>query len=201
MCLVFFLDNGCILKVRTIQRVYFLISIIHIFYAGRGGYQKRIDLIVKIAQGLIEFNAPVEFHFAGDYRKELPGTLPPEIIYHGILDREEMNDFITGKDVLLMTSVFEGFPLIIMESMSRGVVPVTTAVDGICDHITSSYNGLLIEENDETRIVEEGARIINRLCRDRTLLMTLSQNAIDYAFENFNAASFTKNYREILLTE
>jgi glycosyltransferase involved in cell wall biosynthesis len=172
-----------------------------IFYAGRGGYQKRIDLIVKIAQSLIQLNSPVEFHFAGDFRKELPGNLPKEIIYHGILDREEMNDFISGKDILLMTSLFEGFPLIIMESMSRGIVPVTTAVDGICDHITSMYNGVLIEENDETRIVKEGVGIINRLCNDRALLMKVSQNAINYAFENFNAASFTKNYREILLTE
>ena len=72
---------------------------------------------------------------------------------------------ITDKDILLMTSLFEGFPLIIMEAMSKGVVPITTAVDGICDHITSGYNGLLINEIDEEKIVEEGVRKINQLYR------------------------------------
>ncbi len=175
------------------------IGTLKIFYAGRGGYQKRIWLMVKIAGRLIESNAPVEFHFAGDFRDELPEKLPSTIIYHGILVRNEMNDFIVDKDILLMTSLFEGFPLIIMEAMSRGVVSVTTAVDGIVDHITNGYNGLLISEEDETKIVEEGAKAIEELCKNRTLLKQLSQNAIDYAYKNFNAEVFEKSYRDVLL--
>lgn len=173
--------------------------VLKIFYAGRGGYQKRIGLIIQIAKKLIENKAPVEFYFAGDFRNELPQTLPPGITYHGILVRNEMNDFIIGKDILLMTSLFEGFPLIIMEAMSRGVVPVTTAVDGIVDHITNGYNGLLVDETEENKIVAEGVKQIEQLCNNRVLLKTISQNAIDYAYENFNAEAFEKKYRDIVL--
>jgi len=172
-----------------------------IFYAGRGGAQKRIGLIVRIAIRLLQKGVPVEFHFAGDFRTELPGELLPGMIYHGILKRDEMRNFITGKDMLLMTSLFEGFPLIIMEAMSHGVVPVTTAVGGICDHITSGYNGLLIHESEEAKIVEEGIKKIEQLCEDRLLLKNISQNAINYAYANFNTASFEKNYRAVLFNE
>jgi L-malate glycosyltransferase len=159
-------------------------GVLKLFYAGRGGPQKRIGLIIKIGIQLLQKRNPVEFHFAGDFRRELPEALSPGMIYH---------------DILLMTSLFEGFPLIIMEAMSKGVVPVTTAVDGICDHITSGYNGLLINENDEAKIVEEGVKKIEQLCEDRILLKNLSQNAINYAYDNFDPAHFEKNYREVLL--
>ncbi|MEP6949692.1 MAG: glycosyltransferase family 4 protein [Ginsengibacter sp.] len=176
-------------------------GVVKIFYAGRGGLQKRIELMVRIATTLLQKKEPVEFHFAGDFRNELPPLLPAGMIYHGILNRDEINHFIAGKDILLMTSLFEGFPLIIMEAMSTGVVPVTTAVDGICDHITPGYNGLLINETDEIKIVEEGIKEIEQLSADRALLKNLSQNAINYAFDNFNPASFAKNYREVVFNE
>ena len=100
-----------------------------------------------------------------------------------------------------MTSLFEGFPLIMMEAMSYGVVPVTTDVGGICDHITSGYNGLLIHESEEAKIVEEGIKKVEQLCEDRLLLKNISQNAINYAYANFNTASFEKNYRAVLFDE
>ncbi|MEO7119529.1 MAG: glycosyltransferase family 4 protein [Ginsengibacter sp.] len=168
-----------------------------IFYAGRGGPQKRVGLMVKIASCLAQSRASAEFHFAGDFRKELPEILPGNMVYHGVLTREEIKDFISDKDILLMTSLFEGFPLIVMEAMGNGVVPVTTAVDGICDHITSGYNGLLIAEDDELKIVDEGVKFIEQLIKDRTMLKGLSQNAIDYAYQNFNAREFEENYREV----
>jgi glycosyltransferase involved in cell wall biosynthesis len=176
-------------------------GVLKIFYAGRGGPQKRIGLMLKIALELLRSGAPVEFHYAGDFRNELPQTLPDGINYHGILRREEMGNFIADKDIILMTSLFEGFPIIIMESMSRGVVPVTTAVDGICDHITSGYNGLLIHEKDETKIVAAGVKYLTDLCNDRALLKDLSGHAMDYAFDNFEASAFTRNYRQVLINE
>lgn len=174
---------------------------LRIFYAGRGGPQKRINLLVEIATIVLQTKKQLEFHFAGDFRNELPKTLIPGINYHGVLNRNEMKDFITDKDILLMTSLFEGFPLIIMEAMSKGVVPITTAVDGICDHITSGYNGLLINEIDEEKIVEEGVRKINQLYEDRLALKNLSQHAIDYAYDNFDPVTFKKNYRNAFLNE
>jgi glycosyltransferase involved in cell wall biosynthesis len=176
-------------------------GVLKIFYAGRGGPQKRIGLIVKIATHLIEINAPLEFHFAGDFRNELPSNLPSSIIYHGILSRNEMKRFLDDKDILIMTSLFEGFPLIIMEAMSKGIVPVTTAVDGIVDHIISGYNGLLINEENEEKIVEKGIKKIQTLYKDTTLLKQLSQSAIDYAYNNFNSRTFEKNYRKVILSE
>ena len=52
--------------------------------------------------------------------------------------------------------------------MSRGVVPVTTAVDGIVNHITNGYNGLLIYEKGD-KIVNEGVKQIEQLCNNRVL--------------------------------
>jgi glycosyltransferase involved in cell wall biosynthesis len=176
-------------------------GILKICYAGRGGYQKRVPLMVNIATHFAKPGSTVEFHFAGDFRNELPSTLPVNMKYHGILTREEMKNFIVDKDILLMTSLFEGFPLIIMEAMGNGVVPVTTAVDGVCDHLRQGYNGLLIEATDETQIINAGIQFIEQLSANRIMLQTLSQHAIDYAYNNFNAQKFKEAYRQVLLKQ
>lgn len=42
-----------------------------------------------------------------------------------------MYNFHKDNDVLLMTSAWEGFPLVIMEAMAFGAVPLVSKIDAI----------------------------------------------------------------------
>ena len=53
-----------------------------------------------------------------------------------------------------------------METMARGKVVVSTAVDGIPDYITHKENGLLITETDEEKIIDAGIELLELLITD-----------------------------------
>jgi len=102
-------------------------------------------------------------------------------------------------DLLVITSEREGFPLVIMEAMAQGVVPVSTDVGGISRHVRHGDNGMLIENGPEERIVAELVRSIELLSSDRELLKKLSHNAFEYARATFDTETFCNTYRKLLV--
>ena len=172
---------------------------VKIFYAGRGGYPKRIYLIAEIARQCHRLELPVKFYFAGNFEDELPGDIRPYTVYLGQKEGgREMMALHQEMDVLLMTSASEAFPMVIMEAMANGVVVITTAVGGIPEHITHGENGFLIKAEEEKEIIRQGIEQIRSLCNDTTLLRTISRNGRTYAEQNFSTAVFCQAYTKLL---
>lgn len=171
---------------------------LQVCYAGRGGYQKRIHLIVAIIRAGQAAGLPIDFHLAGNYKNELPDDILSSCQYHGFLKAgKEMNDFLQKMDVLLMTSAFEGFPLVIMESMANGVIPVVTAVDAIPEHITNGMNGFLIyKPDDESAVIQQGFDHLAHICANRQSLPEISHNCFCYSKENFGDKQFFNGYAD-----
>ncbi|MFN9980100.1 MAG: glycosyltransferase family 4 protein, partial [bacterium] len=128
-----------------------------VYYAGRGGRQKRLWILFKIIEESLNLKLPFEFHLAGSFENELTEQVKANVIYHGELNGgEEMYEFHKNGDILLMTSAFEGFPIVIMEAMSWGAIPLVPAVDAIPEHIQDKVNGFLIDETfDEEAMIKE----------------------------------------------
>lgn len=173
---------------------------LNIYYAGRGGSQKRVWLIMKAIEQCLTLKLPVSFHLAGNFENEIPVHIRPLITYHGILKAgKEMSAMHREMDVLIMSSAYEGFPLVIMEAMAHGVVPVATAVDGVPEHIQPGYNGLLITNPaDEMGVVRQLVEHIHYLSSNRNQLKEMARHAYDYAHENFKEEVFCKKYRAIM---
>ena len=171
-----------------------------ILYAGRGGPQKRVWLVNRIAEYLLERQEPVEFHFAGTMMDDLSETVRQQSILHGELrEKEALNTIYRDCHVLILTSAFEGFPMVIKEAMAYGCVPLATALDGIRTHLTHGSNCLLITEvNDEAGLVTEAIGHIRELIGDAALLSRLSENVWLYAQTHFTRETFLSTYRELL---
>jgi glycosyltransferase involved in cell wall biosynthesis len=175
---------------------------IKFYYAGRGGYQKRVWLLMAALRQCVALNLPAEFHLAGDFLSELPSDYKQFCTYHGeIGGGEAMARFHDEMDVLMLTSAFEGFPMVIMEAMAHGVVPIATAVDGVPENIFHLQNGLLIENKDEASVVAQLVQHIQFLCADRDILQQLSTNAFAYAKAHFSEERFCASYRNLILQE
>jgi glycosyltransferase involved in cell wall biosynthesis len=175
-----------------------------IYYAGRGGPQKRVWLIVRIIEACREKNLPVIFKLAGSFR----GELPRDIIEDGktyvgeIKGGEEMYVFHNQNDVLLMTSAWEGFPIAIMEAMAYGSVILTTGVGAIPEYIKDSINGFLINDDDnEDVIVQETVEKINYMCNNPDKLKGIALTAYQFVSNNFSEKTFRENYRRLLLSD
>lgn len=57
-------------------------------------------------------------------------------------------DVISTHDVLLLTSHTEGFPNVVLESLSVGVPVVTFRVGGVSNFLIDDFNGYIVEQDD-----------------------------------------------------
>ena len=172
---------------------------LQVFFIGRGSAQKRIHLIAAIAQQIHEKNLPVHFNFVGDVEKIIAPSLYPYCSFYGSVKEDAlMNTIYQKADTLLLTSSFEGLPVVVMQMMAYGKVVVSTAVSGIPDYIYHKQNGLLIQSEDEEAIIKEGAAHIEWLLNNPELRATLGAAARKDAMIKFSRESFNENYRRIV---
>jgi L-malate glycosyltransferase len=171
-----------------------------IYYAGRGGPQKRVWLIVKIIEKCRQLNLDVQFKLAGSFKNEMPAKLIDDGTYIGELKGgEAIYQFHKDNDILLMTSAFEGFPIVIMEAMAFGAIPFVVNVDAIPEHVKDGYNGFLINEvSNEVLLVDEAVTKLAEIISKRSQLPTLSKNGHDYACKNFTKEKFIAEYRKVM---
>ena len=170
-----------------------------VLYAGRGSAEKRLPLIAQIAYELKRKNRPIEFHFAGPVEGAIPKTYLDACVLHGNLTQEqEMTALYAQCDIIIIASSREGFPMVIMEAMMQGVMPFSTAVGGIPEHIHSGINGVLIHETQEEAIVQCFVRWFDYYLEHKTELATLSKNAHQYAVQHFSKAFFYNAYLDLL---
>ena len=168
--------------------------------AGRGGPQKRIWLINRIAEYFIDHHLPVEFHFAGSLMHELSSKVKAHSNIHGeISDPEKMNEIQGQCDIALLTSSYEGFPMFIKEAMAHGCIPVVTALPGNLMHLKDGMNCLLIHAiQNEEEVVSLGIEKIQELIKDYELCIRLSTAAYGYAKNHFTRQTFIEGYRSLL---
>lgn len=175
---------------------------LRVLYAGRGGPQKRLWLMSRIVEGCLERRMDVEFHFAGPVAGELSEKTRSASIVHGeIGDSAAMHALYRKCHAVLLTSAWEGFPMIVKEGMAHGCVPIVTALPGNRMHLSDSINALLIDAvEDEAEVVRQGIRRIEELAADPALLERLSRSAYAYAAGHFSRREFLDRYRGLLLT-
>ena len=174
-------------------------ELVQVYYIGRGAPQKRVPLIAAIAQQLHAKNLPVEFNFVGDVDKVIkPGDYPYCKFYGIINDENIMHSLYQKADMLILTSAFEGLPVVIMQMMAYGKVVISTAVSGIPDYIFHERNGMLIFPTEEKMIIAEGVKIVEQLLREPNLRHQLGQQAKKDAIATFGRQAFEESYLTIL---
>ena len=97
----------------------------------------------------------------------------------------------------MITSVYEGFPMVIMESMIHGVIPICTDVGGIHEHIVHMKNGILIQNTDEVNLIESFENQFTYLIENKDVIERLSQEALNYSVRNFSIDKFNLSYKNL----
>lgn len=87
----------------------------------------------------------------------------------------EVAHYYEESAILMMTSIFEGFPLVLAEAMSRGCVPIAfDSFSSIHDIIDPNVNGVLVTQFNVAEYVTK----LKALVQDKEQLQRLAQNAI-----------------------
>ena len=122
--------------------------------------------------------------------KQLEST----IVFKG--QTNEVSKVLQSARVLLMTSIQECFPMVILEGMSYGVVPISTNVGEISTFINDrNQNGFLIENHtDKQQIVADFLESIQYINKNRNSLEKYSLNAYNSVKQEFSSETNKENY-------
>jgi glycosyltransferase involved in cell wall biosynthesis len=96
-----------------------------------------------------------------------------QILVESVIPADRMPDLYARHDVLLLPSLMEGLPSVILEAMASGMAVVTTDICGMPDVVEDGFNGLLVPPADAAPI----ASAILQLSNDGNLRAKLGKAA------------------------
>lgn len=117
--------------------------------SGRIGSQKGPELFNEIANAF----PSIQFTWIGD--GELKNKLTSSnITVTGWKTREEALKLVNGHDIFLLTSLWEGLPISLLEAMYLKKVCIVTDCIGNRDVIKNNENGFIIQDNNYKNIIK-----------------------------------------------
>lgn len=140
-----YVDNG--INIENLEELLQTISVSSketehkVFTLGRICYQKNPELFNKLAEAFPQ----ITFLWIGD--GELRHLLTaPNIKVTGWLQREEALKVSADSDIFVLTSLWEGLPISLLEAMYMKKLCIVSKVIGNKDVIRNDYNGFLCED-------------------------------------------------------
>jgi len=119
--------------------------------------------------------------------------LENRVTFHGWLDGAHVSEIMAQSDILLMTSLHEGLPMVGVEALQHGLAVVGSAIGGLQDIVEEGKNGLLCALN-----AEAFAGGLRRIVSDPALLASMQLASRSLA-GRFDLAESVDGYEKVLL--
>ena len=183
-----------------------------VLIAGRMLAWKGFDLGIQAVKLALQQGAEIKLTVLGDgdekYQnklKQIAGEyLNRQIHFVNSVPYEKMKEFYDSFDVLLNCSLRDSGCLVVMEGMSRGL-PVICVDTGGPKVNTTDEIACKIQPEAFEKMVDEIAKALNKISRDKEYREKLSSCAYSYAVENFQMTNkikgFLNIYEEVVKSE
>jgi glycosyltransferase involved in cell wall biosynthesis len=113
--------------------------------------------------------------------------------------RQDIPDVLAASDIYVLPSLWEAFPIALLEAMSMGKAVIGTNVDGTPEIIRDRENGLLIGIEDLETGLEKA---LTELSTDHELRERLQRNAIRSIYNKYTVENLARKneniYRELV---
>lgn len=172
---------------------------INIGFLGRWSEEKRPEIFLEVVKRIKKNHPNVQFFMAGTGMKSnLKQIKDSGAKFLGeISDEIELKNLYKKLNFMMITSVHEGFPMVLMESMIHGVIPICTDVGGIHEHISDMKNGIFIKNSNEEDIIESFVNKLTYLIENKDITERLSHAAFKYSVESFSIEKFNNAYQNL----
>jgi glycosyltransferase involved in cell wall biosynthesis len=146
-------------------------------YVGKFEYRKGLTFLME---ALGKMGAPgLRFLALG------AGSMEPEMHGHPALRclgyREDAVRHIKAADFLVLPSLYEGLPNVVLEAMALGTPVIATRVDGVPEVIEHGRSGLLVEPGDAAGLGDAMERIIRDVELGERLAGEASARVVEFA--------------------
>lgn len=173
---------------------------LNILFISRNSWEKRPELFFQIVEKCRASKLPVTFTVVGDFPK-YHEKFKTSIHFVGeTSDKNILDTVYKSAHLLLITSIVEGFPMVIIEGMANGVVPISTNVGEIPDYISEDKEtGILIDNTlSESEIVISFVEKIKSSVLQPDLLTHYGKKGFEMVKDRFSPRNFGIAYQEIL---
>lgn len=169
-------------------------------FIGRLGPEKGIPYLLKAADTICRSTEGIYFVLIGEgiLKEETEAFIASKKLEGRVIMlgwRKDATELIPDMDILLLPSLTEGTPMVLLESMAMGVPVIASEVGGIGELIEDSKTGLLIRPRDSQAIVKS----IHTLLENKELAANIARNSIAEVKTRFNAHRMSEQYEQTYL--
>jgi glycosyltransferase involved in cell wall biosynthesis len=107
--------------------------------------------------------------------------------------RKDIPAVLQAVDIYCLPSLWEGFPIGVLEAMAMGKAVVASDVDGTREAVQHEVNGLLIPASDPAALAEA----IVRLCKDAIFRKRLQVGAINTVQRQYTITQMTRQIEAV----
>ena len=146
-----------------------------VIYIGRDSYEKGIDIL-----------------------RDVESKINGDVVYCTDLEWKETMLELKASSVLVVPSRMESIPQVIKEAFFLNIPVVATEVGGIPELIEHEKNGLLVDPNNSTQLVNS----VNELLKNKDKAGNIAQAGHDYVVKNLTwevlLPRYVKFYEDLL---
>jgi glycosyltransferase involved in cell wall biosynthesis len=185
---------------KSFKHIYSDFNPLKLLFMGRIVKSKGIEYIYNACNLLKENKIKFKLYVAGkgadqiEYNSKFSSLLKDDYIFKGVVSGSDKNSLIKSCDVFLLPSIFgEGLPMALLESMSFGLVPITTNDGSIGILVKNGENGFIVNKYSSDEI----ARAICMLDNDRNLVKNMGENSKMHILNNYDKSKFISQLNAI----
>jgi glycosyltransferase involved in cell wall biosynthesis len=175
-----------------------------ILFIGSITDRKKPHLIIEALPKL--HDDKVELHLVGptpnhkyldDLREKIiSNNLEDRVYIHGTKSRDEVKEFYSESNLMILPSVSEGLARVIFESQVTACPVLVTDAPGMQDIVIDGQTGYVFESNDLKTMIEK----IDYIIKNYSEATAVGKNAKDFILSNYSADNFKFSFQKIFDT-
>ncbi len=162
------------------------------------GHQFLLEAMVAVNGAL---NGNVVLNLIGD--GELEGELKQQVEGLGLKsavnflgNQNNVPEILSHADILVLPSLWEGMPNVLLEAMAAGLPVVATSVDGSSEVVEDLVTGFLVDKQDHGQL----SKALIKLGLDGKLRRDMGEQGRKRVISNYSLSSFINAFDELYLT-
>lgn len=175
---------------------------VNLIHVGGFTFEKNHIGLLSIFQKLLKDNPLVHLHLLGDgpLKRDITelvnqNNLTDYVTFYGFVPN--VIDYIHHADVLVLPSIIEGLPGVVLEAFYAQTPVVAYNVGGVSEVLQNNETGYLIEKGEETAFVSAIQQAINTM--ESVDLIKKAHQLVVQKFNNtYLAEQFGKTYQSLL---
>tara|TARA_R110001592_G_C13051053_1_gene740160 strand:+ start:73 stop:1194 length:1122 start_codon:yes stop_codon:yes gene_type:complete len=167
-------------------------------FVGQMIKRKNIEHVLDVFESLSKQYDNIELYLLGDGEsrqglEQYTETLNSKNKIHFLGFRDDRLEWLQSFDLFVMTSLLEGIPRCVMETMAMGVPVAAYNIAGVDQLITHKETGLLADLNDKVALEEHWETLLFNDEVSENIII----NAKDFVYKHYSAQRMANEYTDI----